>query len=252
MASLFGKPREEKEILETTFREFSMIDSLKELTRQADERKVNLLNEQEAKHWLKTLGLKVVEERIVNDLEEALKASEKMTYPVVLKGLVEGQIHKTDAGLVKLNLYTPDQVKSAYQEMLRLKPQPHSFLIQPMLPRDLELIVGINRDPQFGPAVMLGLGGIHAEVYKDVVFRLPPIKEKEIFEMVSELKGGALFKGYRGSKPVEMKRLADWLIRLGWFSLTYPQVKELDVNPLLIVEGEPVAVDATLVFSPKD
>jgi hypothetical protein len=169
-------------------------------------------------------------------------------YPIVLKGIAEGQIHKTEAGLVKLNLQNSDQVKSAYRKMLRLKTKPKSFLIQPMLRGDLELIVGIMRDPQFGPAAMLGLGGVWAEVYKDVVFRLIPLNQVEIFEMASDLKGQVLLKGYRGSKPVNMESLANWLIKLGWLALKFEKIQEIDVNPLLIVDGEPVAVDATIIL----
>ena len=121
------------------------------------------------------------------------------------------------------------------REMLRLKMKPKSFLIQPMLKGDLELIAGIVRDPQFGPAAMLGLGGVWAEVYKDVVFRLVPLNKEEILEMVSDLKGQALLKGYRGSKPVNMESLADWLIKLGWLALKFEKIQEIDVNPLLIV-----------------
>jgi acyl-CoA synthetase (NDP forming) len=132
--------------------------------------------------------------------------------------------------------------------MLRLKTKPKSFLIQPMLRGDLELIVGIMRDPQFGPAAMLGLGGVWAEVYKDVVFRLIPLNQVEIFEMASDLKGQVLLKGYRGSKPVNMESLADWLIKLGWLAITFDQIQEIDVNPLMVVNGEPVAVDATIIL----
>ncbi|MEW6375127.1 MAG: acetate--CoA ligase family protein [Thermodesulfobacteriota bacterium] len=109
-------------------------------------------------------------------------------------------------------------------------------------------MVGVVRDPQFGPAIMVGLGGIHTEVYRDVVFRLAPINEKDVFEMVSDLKGQALFKGYRGSKPVDTKALADWLIKLGRLALKFEKIQQIDVNPLLIVDGEPVAVDATIIF----
>jgi acyl-CoA synthetase (NDP forming) len=132
--------------------------------------------------------------------------------------------------------------------MSNLKPKPQSFLIQPMLKGDLELIVGIIRDPQFGPAAMLGLGGIWTEVYRDVVFRLLPLNQQDLFEMVSELKGKDLFRGYRGSKTLNMKVLADWLIRLGWLAMKFEKIQEIDVNPLLIVEGEPVAVDATIIL----
>jgi acyl-CoA synthetase (NDP forming) len=95
---------------------------------------------------------------------------------------------------------------------------------------------------------MLGLGGIHAEVYRDVVFRLPPLNSKDAFEMVSELKGQALLRGYRGSKPVDMNDLADWLIKLGWLGVTFKKIQQIDVNPLLIVDGKPVAVDATIIL----
>jgi acetyltransferase len=190
----------------------------------------------------------VAEEETVNDLEEAVTTANKMGYPVVLKGRVESQVHKTEAGLVKLNLYNIEQLRSAYQEMLNLKPKPQFFVVQPMLKGDLELIAGILRDPQFGPAAMLGLGGIWTEIYRDVVFRLVPLNQQDIFEMVSDLKGKDLFRGYRGSKPVNMKSLADWLIRLAWLAMTFEKIDQIDVNPLLIVDGEPVALDATIIF----
>jgi acetyltransferase len=197
---------------------------------------------------LRALGLKVVRETLIQDLDQALNAASETGYPVVLKGRVEGKAHKTEAGLVKLNLWTPDQLTSAYHEMSSLPSRPRSFLVQPMLRGEIELIVGITRDPQFGPAVMLGLGGVWTEVYRDVVFRLVPLSPEDLPEMVSELKGQVLLKGFRGSKPVEMDTLGHWLIRLGWLALAYPQIQEIDVNPLLVVDGEPVAVDATFLF----
>ena len=190
----------------------------------------------------------MVKEVVIKDIDEAIQAANKIGFPVVLKGRIEGQIHKTEAGLVKLNLLNADQVKSAFQEMAGLKIKPESFLIQPMLKGNPELIVGITRDSQFGPAAMLGLGGVWAEVYKDVIFRLVPLNKEDIIEMVSDLKGNALFKGYRGSKPVNMESLADWLIKLGWLAMNFEKIQEIDVNPLLIVDGEPVAVDATIIL----
>jgi acetyltransferase len=259
MASLFDQSKYGKKSLKIPSIEFPMTHSLKELVQQAespaegfgpqaDERGVSILDEHEAKKWLQALDLKVVKEVIVRDLDEAIRAAKKIVYPVVLKGRIEGQIHKTEAGLVKLNLWTDDQLKSAYQAMLSLKPKPQSFLIQPMLKGDLELIIGVIRDPQFGPSAMLGLGGIWTEVYRDVVFRLVPLNQQEVFKMVSELKGIDLFRGYRGSKAVNMEALAEWLIRLGWLAMTFEKIEEMDVNPLLIVDGEPMAVDATIIF----
>jgi acetyltransferase len=249
MASVFEQSKGRSRHSEISQFDFTMPSSLKELANQADERKKKILDEHESKKWFEALGLKVVREAVIKDLDEAIKSAKKIGYPVVLKGRVEGQVHKTEADLVKLNLLNADQLKSAYQEMAGLKINPKSFLIQPMLKGDLELIVGITRDSQFGPAAMLGLGGVWAEVYKDVVFRLAPLNKDEIFEMVSDLKGQALLKGYRGSKPVNMESLADWLIKLGWLAINFEKIQEIDVNPLLIVDGEPVAVDATIVLT---
>ncbi len=177
-----------------------------------------------------------------------LKAARETGYPIVLKGVVEGQVHKTELGLVKLNLRNRDEVKSAFRKMVRAKIKPKSFLIQPMLRGDLELIAGVVRDPQFGPAVMVGLGGVRAEVYKDVAFRLAPLNQKDVLSMVSDLEGQALLKGYRGSKPVNMESLANWLIKLGGLALKFEKIQEIDVNPLLVLDGEPVAVDANMIL----
>jgi acyl-CoA synthetase (NDP forming) len=248
MSSLFEQSRPKKKNLEVPAPEFQATHSLKELVNQANRKGAKILNEYESKKWLRALGLKVVKEVAVKDLDAAIKSANGMGYPVVLKGTVEGQVHKTEGGLVKLNLMNADQVRSAYQEMLTVKPKPRSFLIQPMLSGDLELIAGIVRDSQFGPAVMLGLGGIWAEAYRDVVFRLPPLNQEAVIEMISELKGGSLLRGFRGSKPVSMESLADWLIKLGWLTMNFDKIQEIDVNPLLIVDGEPIAVDATIIL----
>jgi acetyltransferase len=248
MASLFENDGR-REPLEISSPDFQIPRTLTKYIQEADGKGKKVLDEFEAKKWLKALNLKVVKEVAVKSSEEALRAAKKVGYPIVLKGIVEGQVHKTESGLVKLNLQNGDQLKSAYRKMLRLKTKPQSFLVQPMLKGDLELIAGVVRDLQFGPTVMLGLGGVQAEVYKDVAFRLAPLNQREFFSMVSDLRGQALLKGYRGSKPVNMESLADWLIRLGWLVLKFEKIQEIDVNPLLIVEGEPVAVDATIVLT---
>ncbi len=117
-----------------------------------------------------------------------------------------------------------------------------------MVRSDLELIAGVIRDPQLGPAVMLELGGVRAEIYKDVAFRLAPLDQKDVLSLISDSEGQALLKGYRGSKPVNKENLAQWLTKLGWLVLKHEKIQEIDVNPLLIVEGEPVAVDAIIIL----
>jgi acetyltransferase len=248
MASLFEND-ERRKPLEVSPPDFQAPRTLMKCIQETDGKGKKVLDEFEAKKWLKKMNLKVVKEVTVKSLAEALMAAQKMGYPIVLKGIVEGQVHKTESGLVNLNIQNSDQLKSAYKQMLRLQMKPQSFLIQPMLKGDLELIAGAFRDPQFGPAVMLGLGGVQTEVYKDVVFRLAPLNQKDVLGMASDLKGQALLKGFRGSKPVNMESLADWLTKLGWLALKFEKVQEIDVNPLLVVNGEPVAVDATIVLA---
>ena len=248
MASLFENCGTRREPLEISSPEFQIPRTLMKRVQPSDEKGKKVLDEFEAKKWLKALNLRVVKEVATKSLEETLNAAKKMGYPIVLKGIVEGQVHKTELGLVKLSLRNADQVKSAYRKMLRAKIKPKFFLIQPMLKGDLELIAGVVRDPQFGPAVMLGLGGVRAEVYKDVAFRLAPLNQKDVLSMVSDLEGQVLLKGYRGSKPVNMESLANWLIKLGWLALKFEKIQEIDVNPLMVVNGEPVAVDATIIL----
>jgi acetyltransferase len=248
LASLFENCGTRKEPLENSRSEFQIPRTFIKRVQSADDKGKKILDEFDAKKWLKPLNLRVVREVAAKSLEETLQAAKKIGYPIVLKGIVEGQVHKTELGLVKLNLTNVDQLKSAYRRMLRASIKPKFFLIQPMLKGDLELIAGVVRDPQFGPAVMLGLGGVRAEVYKDVAFRLAPLNQKDVLSMVSDLEGQALLKGYRGSKPVNMESLANWLIKLGWLALKLEKIQEIDVNPLLIVDGEPVAVDASIIL----
>ena len=221
---------------------------IKGLSRQAEDRQPATLDETESKQWLQALGLPVVPEKEITDSEGALAAAAAFGYPVVLKGRKPGQVHKTEAGLVKINLYSPEQLQAAFVEMAGLDSRPASFLVQPQLQGDLELIVGMVRDPQFGPAVLLGLGGTRAEIYRDVVFRLAPVDQETVRRMAEGLKGRALFQGYRGAAPVKMDLLAEWLIRLGELACQVEAIQEIDVNPLLVVQGEPIAVDASIIL----
>jgi len=218
------------------------------LERLAADHGENVLDEWESKKVLRELGLATVPETLVEDLSGAWEAARAFGYPVVLKGRSPGLVHKTEAGLVRLNLHTPEALQIAFREMAGRPNPPASFMVQPHLKGDLELIVGLVRDPQFGPAVMLGLGGIRAEVDRDVIFRLDPVDRQEVEQMVSKLKGRALLEGFRGMAPVNLDLLADWLIRLGELAGRVEAVQEIDINPLLIVNGEPVAVDASIIL----
>jgi acyl-CoA synthetase (NDP forming) len=223
-------------------------DSLKNEIQRRGASGPRVLDEKESKTWLSEAGLSVVKEISAKGIEEVLAAAGELGYPVVLKGIQKGKVHKTEAGLVRLNLNTPEQLTAAGREMSQDDNSLSSFLVQPMLKGDLELIAGIIRDPEFGPAVMLGIGGVQAEVYKDVVFRLAPLTPADVHEMADRLKGKVLLKGFRGSKPVDMELLAQWLIRLGEMALSFEPIREIDVNPLMIVGGKPIAVDASIIL----
>ncbi|HSO72086.1 MAG TPA: acetate--CoA ligase family protein, partial [Thermodesulfobacteriota bacterium] len=175
---------------------------LRQIKQTIEVRPEKVLDEWESKKILRKLGLATVSEILVEDLPGALEAARSFGYPVVLKGRSPGLVHKTEAGLVRLDLHTPEQLQSAFQEMADRPNPPASFMVQPQLKGDLELIAGVVRDPQFGPAVMLGLGGTRAEIYRDVVFRLVPVDREEVKRMVSKLKGRALLEGFRGMTPV--------------------------------------------------
>ena len=207
-----------------------------------------LLDEGDSKSLFRDLGLSTVPETPAEDLPGALEAARAFGYPVVLKGRSPGLVHKTEAGLVRLDLHTPEQLQTAFREMAGRSNPPASYLVQPQLPGDLELIAGVVRDPQFGPAVMLGIGGVRAEVYRDVVFRLAPLTRRDVEQMVASLRGRALLEGFRGAAPVDLDLLADWLMRLGELACRVEAIQEIDVNPLLIVKGEPIAVDASIIL----
>jgi acetyltransferase len=207
-----------------------------------------VLDEGEAKNLLRELGLAVVPETPAEDYSGVLKAAHDFGYTVVLKGRSPGLVHKTEAGLVRLDLHTPEQLQTAFREMADGPNTPGSYLVQPQLKGDVELIAGVVRDPQFGPAVMLGIGGVRAEIYRDVVFRLAPVTRPDVEKMIAKLKGRALLEGFRGMPPVNLDRLSDWLIRLGELALQVEAVQEIDINPLLVVKGEPVALDASIIL----
>jgi acetyltransferase len=207
-----------------------------------------VLDERESKDVLRELGLKVVPEIPAEDLSGVLSAAKEFGYPVVLKGRSPGLVHKTEAGLVRLDLHTPEQLQNAFRKMADGPNPPAAYLVQPQVKGDVELIAGIVRDPQFGPAVMLGLGGVRAEVYRDVVFRLAPVTRRDVEQMVVKLRGRVLLEGFRGATPINPDLLADWLIRLGELACRVDAVQEIDVNPLLVVKGEPIAVDASIVL----
>ena len=208
------------------------------------------LTEAEAKEVLKKYGIPVVEEKAVNTIEEAEIEAQRAGYPVVVKGLGSRLTHKTEKGLVRLNLRNKEDVRSAALYIKEAAGNDlEGFLIQPMLVGKREFVAGLFRDEQFGATVMFGLGGIFTEAIGDVVFRLAPLDEKEARKMIDELHAQKLLGAFRGENAPDKDALIKTLVGLSRIGMEIPDIKEIDINPLLVTaQGKVTAVDALIVI----
>jgi len=207
------------------------------------------LDEHRSKRILAEAGIPVAAERLVATLKEAEAAAAEMGYPVAAKGVLKGAAHKTELGLVRLGIDSPAGVASAFNGLHAAMKGPGKVLIQQQIQGDLELMAGLVRDPQFGSCVMCGLGGIYAEAFNDVVFGVAPLTFSEALAMMGRLKSQKLINGFRGFAPLDRGAMADILMRLGELGRRCPTLREIDVNPFVIHDGRPVAVDALMVIS---
>jgi succinyl-CoA synthetase beta subunit len=206
------------------------------------------LSEAESKRRLAEAGVPVLRERVVATADEAAAAAEELGFPAVAKLNGDAIAHKTERGLVRLNLGDADAVRAAAQELLD-KATPDDgdvgVLVAPMVRGNRELIAGLHRDPQFGMTVMLGVGGILAEAVKDVAFRMVPLDRTAAAEMIDDLKTDALLGPFRGEAAVDREKLVDVVVGLAAFAESDPTVLGADLNPLIVdAAGIPVAVDA--------
>lgn len=212
------------------------------------------LTERESKEVLACYGIPVVHETLVQNADAAVAAALASGGPVVLKVESPDIAHKTEAGVIRLGLATPEQVRTAYAEVManagKVSPAPriNGVLVQPMVPQGLEIMVGARIDPQFGPLVVVGLGGIFVELLKDTAVRPAPVGQAEALDMLQSLKGRAALAGFRGTEPVDQQRLADVIARISEFAARQAErLGELDVNPLICAGERIVAVDALVV-----
>lgn len=216
----------------------------------------SVLAEREAKAVLSLYGIPVVDERLVRTEEEAVSAAKSLGYPVVLKVESEALPHKTEAGVVKLDLRHEAAVRDAYRRVMAnaLKAVEASritgVLVQPMVPPGVEVMVGARVDPLLGPLIVVGIGGTLVELLKDTAVALAPVTLREAKSMLLGLKGARLFTGFRGSVPIDLDRLAEVVSRLSEFASDHPQrVAELDVNPLICAPDRIIAVDALIALA---
>ena len=214
------------------------------------------LDESAGKQLLSTYGISVPQSRVAQGVADVDAVMNGLKTPVVVKVMSPDILHKSDAGGVKINLRSAEEVKAAIEAMLNVPKikgaRIDGFLIEEMAPAGHELVIGGLRDPQFGPLVMVGLGGIFVEILKDVSFRLCPITRIDAEEMLAELKGAAILKGARGTKPASIEAIIDVLLKVGGANGLLMQhandICEADINPLIVSDTAAVAVDARFIL----
>jgi len=201
---------------------------------------------------LKAYGIPVPPYGIAKTAEEALKIADEIGYPVAMKIVSPDILHKTDVGCVKLNVNRDDVERTFYEIVKRaedyLKADVEGVMVQKMMPMGREVIVGMKRDPQFGPLIMFGMGGIYVEVFKDVSFRIAPLSKEDAYEMVREVKAYRILKGVRGEKPSDIDAVVDVILRVSQLSLDFEEVVEMDLNPVFVYEKGCCVVDAKMVL----
>ncbi|MCF8085834.1 MAG: acetate--CoA ligase family protein [Desulfohalobiaceae bacterium] len=211
--------------------------------------------EYQAQELLRAYDLPAAATSIATTSAEAAQAAEKIGYPVVLKVASPDISHKSDVGGVRVNLESPEQVKQAFLEITSQakyhEPQAyiHGCLIQEMAPGGMrEIIVGFNRDDQFGPLLMFGLGGIHVEVLKDISFKLAPISRSQAADMIRSIKSYMLLKGIRGETGVKIRAIEDILVRVSQLATDFPDIVEADLNPVLVNDERAIVADVRLTL----
>lgn len=204
-------------------------------------------DEYQAKHLLRIYGIPTTRESLAVNLEEAKTAARRIGYPVALKVCSPAIAHKTERGLVRLHLRNEDELAEAYRTIRQREPEA-PLLVAEMLQGDRELMAGVTSHPGFPPCVVFGLGGILTEALHDVSLRLAPLVAQEAEDMMEGLRSRKLLGPYRGMNPVDRQPLKEILMALGRLALHFPQIREIDLNPIIVVDGRPVVADALIVL----
>ena len=221
---------------------------------QAKKEGRNSLLETEAKAVCMDYDIPVTKFKLAKNDAEAVEHATSIGFPVVLKIVSPDIIHKSDVGGVIIGVKNDKEVRSAYKQIMNNvgKHNPSAkivgILVQEMAPAGTEVIVGSIKDPQFGPAIMFGLGGVFVEVLKDVTFRVAPVTEDEAVEMISEVKAYPLLKGYRNTPPADLKAITKILLNTSKLVMDHVEIKELDLNPIMVYEKGAKTVDARIIL----
>jgi len=232
------------------------VSKVKEIIEKAQMGNRTYLLENEAKTIIREYGIPVTRFEVAGTADEAVEHAEKIGYPVVLKILSPDVIHKSDVGGVMVNLKNDKEVRKAYSEIIN-NVRKHKadvkiigVLVQEYAPEPIaEVIVGMTKDPQFGPAIMFGLGGIFVEVFKDVSFRIAPLTEYDAKEMIMEIRSYPILTGVRGRKPVDINELVSIILKVSKLVTEHPEIDQLDLNPIFAYDKGALTVDARIILS---
>ena len=214
-----------------------------------------ILTEVESKQILAEAGIPIASAQLAASREEAVAAARQIGLPVVLKIVSPDISHKSDVGGVKLNLGSEEEVAAAFDEIVDAaqRAEPGATVlgvsVQKMARPGVEVIMGMTKDPQFGPVLMFGLGGVFVEVLKDVAFRIVPLEPRDARQMIRDIQGFPVLEGFRGQEPADLAALEDMLMRLSAFVEEHPEIQELDLNPIFAYKDSALAVDARIVLS---
>lgn len=210
------------------------------------------LNDLESKIIFNNLKIKTAESSFVKTSKEAIKTASKIGFPVVLKIVSSDVLHKTEYGLVKTNLVNGDEVKKSFEQIIKnakkLKIKFSGLMVYQTVKSGTELIIGAKRDSLFGPVIMFGLGGIYVQILKDTSFCVAPISKNEAGEMIFKIKGYDLLTGFRGQKPIDIKGLKNIIIKISDLMLAFPEIQELDINPLKAESKNLITLDTKIVL----
>lgn len=208
-----------------------------------------LLNFSETKKMLLEYNIPLVETELVNSLQEAKNSALKIGYPIALKVFSLVVFHRTEQGLVKLGVKDERGLNSVFNELLRRskKIEIEGILVQKMV-GGFEIVCGMKRDAVFGPVIMFGLGGIFVEIIKDVSFGIVPVSQKEAMEMIKETKGCKILQGYRGSKPANLDRIVEIILKTSRMAIENENIKEIDFNPIFVNGSNIMTADAKIII----
>ena len=207
------------------------------------------LSEHESKDFIRAYGIPVTREVEVRNLQGLREAIDEVRFPLVMKASSPRIAHKSEHGLVRVDIRTLDEAQCSFQDIMSLMGETDgAVLVQEMILGARELMVGLVRDVQFGPCVMFGLGGIFTEVLKDASFRVAPLETRDAFEMTREIRAARILEEVRGLPAADMDELVRILITVGQIGLDHEKVKEIDLNPIIIEGSRPVVVDALVVL----